>query len=77
MQQVSWSREIERAIQYVALAGVDERWRLERYHEAIAAGDNYTAEGWLRVVPISCAHGKHRWRQPGGACDFCGVRREP
>jgi hypothetical protein len=76
IQQVEWSREIERAIQFVALAGHDEQWRLDRYHESLDAGEAW-AEGWLRVVPISCAQQRHRWRRPGNACVYCGVRREP
>jgi hypothetical protein len=81
LRQQSFSRELRSAIEYVALARADEEWRFQKYQEAVDHGDPYAAEGWLKVVPISCVHGRHRWKRPNywgeAFCEYCDTTRAP
>ncbi len=65
-------------IELAPLAGVDEKWRAQKYNEALERGDPW-ADDWQKVVPISCARGRHRWRERDGftSCECCDEVEEP
>jgi hypothetical protein len=73
----SWHVTQRQAIEQVALAGHDDRWRAAKYVEARDAGMDPTP--WERVVPISCARDEHHWRdgkhQHTQLCQYCDTVR--
>jgi hypothetical protein len=71
--------ELRALIESVALAQADEDWRNEKHVRAIERGDPL-AWGWEKVVPISCARGRHSWKSHPdywGAvhCEHCDTER--
>jgi hypothetical protein len=71
-QAVAWNHEVERVYERLLIVCADEQWRWSKYRDAVEHGEDPT--GWERVVPVSCARGRHRWR--GRYCENCDPTAE-
>jgi hypothetical protein len=63
----AWNEEVRNLYAEVALSRANEEWRVEQYRAAVERGDD--PSGWEKVVPISCAHGRHSW--VNRSCQYC------